>query len=289
LPSSSSEVSTPCGDDGGADLFPDTTSPLLAPPAAHAVPSKQRPPAPVKSSAASIANAYADLFRILGLPSVRALAVLLLVAKTPFSAYENLTSLQLLDAGLPKAALASIAALQTPVSMLGSVAAGRLVSVYGARVPYVAGFVLRAATAVTGPVLVRAYRHAATPGVLAAVALTSCVYEVAATSLMFVAAGALFLDVADPRVAGTYLTLLNTLSNLGSAWHKPITLALAGRTIGRVDGYLFLSAALALASVPVGVFACRRLDHLLALPRASWLAPCPDRKDRGPKRPKTTT
>lgn len=41
---------------------------------------------------------------------------------------------------------------------------------------------------------------------------------------MFVAVMAFFARVSDPLVGGTYMTLLNTLSNLGSNW--PNTLAL---------------------------------------------------------------
>lgn len=45
-----------------------------------------------------------------------------------------------------------------------------------------------------------------------------CVYS------MFVAVMAFFNRVSDPAVGGTYMTLLNTLANLGGNW--PQTLAL---------------------------------------------------------------
>jgi len=41
---------------------------------------------------------------------------------------------------------------------------------------------------------------------------------------MYVAVMAFFARVSDPAVGGTYMTLLNTLSNLGGNW--PSTLAL---------------------------------------------------------------
>ena len=41
---------------------------------------------------------------------------------------------------------------------------------------------------------------------------------------MFVAVMAFFAQVSDPAVGGTYMTLLNTLSNLGGNW--PGTVAL---------------------------------------------------------------
>lgn len=44
------------------------------------------------------------------------------------------------------------------------------------------------------------------------------------TSSMFVASMAFFAKISDPAVGGTYMTLLNTLSNLGANW--PATAAL---------------------------------------------------------------
>ena len=41
---------------------------------------------------------------------------------------------------------------------------------------------------------------------------------------MFVSHVGFFAKVSDPKVGGTYMTLLNTLSNLGGNW--PSTLAL---------------------------------------------------------------
>ena len=41
---------------------------------------------------------------------------------------------------------------------------------------------------------------------------------------MFVAVMAFFAKVSDPAVGGTYMTFLNTMSNLGTNW--PNTLAL---------------------------------------------------------------
>jgi MFS transporter, PAT family, solute carrier family 33 (acetyl-CoA transportor), member 1 len=225
-----------------------------------------------QSPSASVVAAYCDLFRVLRLPAVRSLILLLLIAKLPFSAYESLTSLKLLDAGFPKAKLATLSLLQTPISMAGSVVAGRVASLYGSRLPYVGGFIMRTVISLAGPLLVRAFSGKVTASFFVALVTMSCVYELAATSLMFVSIGAIFLDIADPRMAGSYLTLMNTISNLGGSWHKPITLALAGRVIFGLDGYVVMSAALASIAVPVGLFANRCLQRLLALPDTSWHA-----------------
>lgn len=42
--------------------------------------------------------------------------------------------------------------------------------------------------------------------------------------MMFVAVMAFFVRISDPAVGGTYMTLLNTLANMGTTW--PSTLSL---------------------------------------------------------------
>lgn len=41
---------------------------------------------------------------------------------------------------------------------------------------------------------------------------------------MFIAVMAFFAKVSDPRSGGTYMTLLNTLSNLGGTWPATVVL-----------------------------------------------------------------
>jgi MFS transporter, PAT family, solute carrier family 33 (acetyl-CoA transportor), member 1 len=57
------------------------------------------------------------------------------------------------------------------------------------------------------------------------VVLVYAVHQVSVYS-MFVAVMAFFAQISDPAVGGTYMTLLNTLANLGGNW--PSTVALWG-------------------------------------------------------------
>src|SRR5690606_29857724 len=40
------------------------------------------------------------------------------------------------------------------------------------------------------------------------------------STVQFVALGGFFSHISDPAIGGTYLTLLNTFSNLGGSWPK---------------------------------------------------------------------
>lgn len=46
------------------------------------------------------------------------------------------------------------------------------------------------------------------------------------TNLMGVAVSAFFSRVSDSRFGGTYMTLLNTLTNLGGAWTSSVSIAM---------------------------------------------------------------
>lgn len=56
--------------------------------------------------------------------------------------------------------------------------------------------------------------------------------EVAANA-MFVSQMAFFARVSDPRLGGTYMTLLNTVSNLGGSWPKTLSLSLLDTATAR--------------------------------------------------------
>ena len=66
---------------------------------------------------------------------------------------------------------------------------------------------------------VRAYADTATPGPLffAVLIVVSVLHEVAGT-LVFVSMMSFFAKVSDPAIGGTYMTLLNTIANLGAKW-----------------------------------------------------------------------
>ena len=45
------------------------------------------------------------------------------------------------------------------------------------------------------------------------------------STVMFVSSSAFYTQIADPVIGGTYLTLLNTVSNLGGTWPRFFVLA----------------------------------------------------------------
>ncbi|XP_017766553.1 PREDICTED: acetyl-coenzyme A transporter 1 isoform X2 [Eufriesea mexicana] len=175
-----------------------------------------------------IKHAYRLLWNIVKLPSVKTIIIFLLTAKIGFSACEAVTGLKLIEAGIPKEKFALMAVPLIPLQILLPLAiskytvGARPMNVYIMAMPYRLAFGLVAA------LLVWVTPYVVTGGQVPAyyfiVLIILYLIHQIFTSSMFVASMAFFAKISDPAVGGTYMTLLNTLSNLGGNW--PATAAL---------------------------------------------------------------
>lgn len=175
-----------------------------------------------------IQHAYKLLWEIIRLPSIKTLAIILLTAKIGFSACDAVTGLKMVDAGIPKEKMALMAVPMVPLQIILPLAIAkytvgpRPMDVYLKAMPYRLAFGLVAAFLVwLTPFVVT---NGDVP--LYYYIILIIVYSIHQVTLysMFVAVMAFFARVSDPAVGGTYMTLLNTLCNLGGNW--PATSAL---------------------------------------------------------------
>jgi MFS transporter, PAT family, solute carrier family 33 (acetyl-CoA transportor), member 1 len=85
-------------------------------------------------------------------------------------------------------------------------------------------------------------------------------------TIQFVSMGAFFTNIADPTIGGTYMTLLNTISNLGGIYPQYFILKF-------VDyfGYYNVAMSLATLGIVLGMFVIRpRVSHLQSVPISFW-------------------
>ena len=107
---------------------------------------------------------------------------------------------------------------------------------------------------------------------------------VAITETMFVAQMAFFNRVSDPTIGGTYMTMLNTITNLGNMWPKTLAFYLVdgfnqladqpakGQPTGWFDGYTFASLISLLLGVVWYAMMFRRIEAVQSRPAADWLS-----------------
>merc|ERR1712227_376079 len=176
-----------------------------------------------------VVDTYKLLLDIIKLRLMPVTIAMLLTAKIGFAAADSVSSLKLIEAGVPKDKLAMLAIPMIPLQIIlpwiisRYTAGPRPMDVFVKAIPVRLVLCLVTASVVfitptfkleDGSFPVTFY------GLLVTV---YGIYQVALYS-MFVSIMAFFAKVSDPAVGGTYMTLLNTLTNLGGNW--PSSLAL---------------------------------------------------------------
>ncbi|TMW56079.1 hypothetical protein Poli38472_008727 [Pythium oligandrum] len=179
----------------------------------------------------SIAETYKQMYSVLRLPSVISLSIILLTSKIGFAAAESVASLKLVEYGLKKEKLALLTPILVPLGIVIPVFLGRRIKPDKPLDLYLLGYPFR---------LVIGFLYAAiiyiTPSVMAHdedmhfyyyafILFCGALHEVAA-NLMYVPQMAFSARISDPAIGGTYMTFLNTVSNLGSKWPSSLSLAL---------------------------------------------------------------
>jgi PAT family acetyl-CoA transporter-like MFS transporter 1 len=91
-------------------------------------------------------------------------------------------------------------------------------------------------------------------------------------TVMFVAQMSFFAKVSDPAIGGTYMTLLNTVANLGSKWPTTCALWLVHvlTVPGMLDGYHVLNVGCTLVGALWFVYMRKNVAYLDSLPAGSW-------------------
>ncbi|XP_071446558.1 acetyl-coenzyme A transporter 1 [Hetaerina americana] len=212
-----------------------------------------------------VGQTYSLLWDIIHLPAIKSTILILLTCKVGFSACDAVTSLKLMDAGIPKEELAMLAVPLVPLQIVLPLVISKYTSgprpmdIYLKAIPYRLSFGLIAAFIVwITPSLIR---NGSVPFYYYILLLASYSFHQVTVYSMFVAVMAFFARVSDPAVGGTYMTLLNTLSNLGGNW--PTTLAL-----WMVDSLTWKACRLPDGSSIVGVD-CSSIEEVALCERSS--------------------
>lgn len=207
---------------------------------------------------ATVAAAYASLLGVVRLPAVWLLTSVLVTYRLGVLPAEGAGALKLLDKGASKEALAALVLVQFPVELLTALLAGRWASRSSPHAPFLAGYAARLLGAALLTLLVAAFP----PGAqgfdgeaapwFAALALLGLLQSFAST-LMFTALGSFFNRVSDPAMGGAYLTLLNTIANMGVVLPKtPVFALIDALTVVRCHRRTQGAAAAALGALSGG-------------------------------------
>lgn len=178
----------------------------------------------------SVAAAYRQMWLVFQLPGVRSLLAVLGTRAIAFAAADSLAQRKLIERGMKKEHVASLTVLITPLSIvlpgiISKQVSDRPLSLFKrAYLPRVVIGFFSLLLVLSAPDFA-AHPDGIPPAFFAAlVALVVC-HSVLSTA-MFVAMMGFFAQVSDPAIGGTYMTMLNTVANLGSKWVNQLVLFL---------------------------------------------------------------
>ncbi|TDH68888.1 hypothetical protein CCR75_000461 [Bremia lactucae] len=199
---------------------------------------KHEKPEHDSSERLSISQTYSQMYSVLRLPSVMSLSVMLLTSKIGFAAAESVASLKLVEYGMKKEKLALLTPILIPLGIVIPVLIGRWIKPLQPLNLFLVGYPVRLFVGLlyAGLVYVTPMAmaqdedsHYVFYGVILAI---GALHEVAA-NMMFVPQMAFYARISDPSIGGTYMTFLNTVTNLGSKWPNSLSLAVVDRLTTR--------------------------------------------------------
>lgn len=160
---------------------------------------------------------------------IKILASILLTAKFGFAACDSVTSLKLVEAGVPKDKLALLVVPLVPLQIFLPLVVSKYTTgpkpmeVYIKAIPYRIVFAVIASAIVWMTPYTIASDGTVPLYLYIILVINYALYQIF-LYCMFVAVMAFFAKISDPTVGGTYMTLLNTVCNLGGVWPTSIVL-----------------------------------------------------------------
>ncbi|KAI8321144.1 hypothetical protein GQ54DRAFT_298169 [Martensiomyces pterosporus] len=165
-----------------------------------------------------IVDTYKTIWRICRLPHMKQLIVVLFFAKIGFIPNDAVTQLKLIERGLHKEDMALTVLIDFPVQIFFGYYAARWSRGASKMKPWRIAFVVRLVCCALSMATVHFFpKDGLTTGYFYIVLLTKVAASMANT-IQFVGFSAFITQIADPVIGGTYMTLLNTLSNFGGTW-----------------------------------------------------------------------
>ena len=224
----------------------------------------------------SVRTIYSQMGSVLRLEAVMELSVILLTCGIPF--IDGLLGVKFQDAGVSSQVIALLATLTTPVHIV----LPWLVSKYAPKLAPLTSFRMIFPVRILFQ-LASVLLIALTPAALAtdsatalvvfyAVCLSLSVVESAVMQVMFVSKMTFFARVSDPAIGGTFMTVLNTISNVGGniAGQFSYRLAQAGTVEGVIDGFYVVVIVATIYGIVWLRYFGKRLTALERLDESEW-------------------
>ncbi|KAG1755060.1 acetyl-coenzyme A transporter 1 [Suillus paluster] len=168
----------------------------------------------------TVTSVYKTIWNICKLKHVQALIIMHFFAKIGFQANEAVTSLKMIEKGLGREDLAIVVLIDFPFQILGGWFAAKWSSGDKPLRPWIWAFWPRLAFAFVSTLIVYWFPTPPLSYGFFIYLIIHTVLQGLASTIQFVGISAFHTRISDPLIGGTYMTLLNTFTNLGGTWPK---------------------------------------------------------------------
>ncbi|KAG2155391.1 acetyl-coenzyme A transporter 1 [Suillus clintonianus] len=168
----------------------------------------------------TVTSVYKTIWNICKLKHVQALIIMHFFAKIGFQANEAVTSLKMIEKGLGREDLAIVVLIDFPFQILGGWFAAKWSSGDKPLRPWIWAFWPRLAFAFLSTLIVYWFPTRPLSYGFFVYLIIHTVLQGLASTIQFVGISAFHTRISDPLIGGTYMTLLNTFTNLGGTWPK---------------------------------------------------------------------
>ncbi|KAF8470088.1 acetyl-coenzyme A transporter 1-domain-containing protein [Kalaharituber pfeilii] len=194
-------------------------------------------------------SVYKTMWQVIKLKHVQTFVIIHLISKIGFQANDAVTNLKLLDKGLSQEDLALTVLIDFPFEIALGYYAGKWCAYFPSMRLWLWAFIGRLVAAVLAHITVWLFPRDGIVGTgYLLVVIAEHIFSTFTSTVMFVAVSAFHAQIADPKIGGTYMTLLATVSNLGGTFPRIFVLKL-------VDA-LTVASCTAPASNPFDPFSC---------------------------------
>ncbi|KJA29317.1 hypothetical protein HYPSUDRAFT_1076308 [Hypholoma sublateritium FD-334 SS-4] len=168
----------------------------------------------------SIKAVYKTIWTICQLKHVQLLIVVHLLAKVGFAANDAATGLKLVEKGFKREDLALVVLIDFPFQIMGGWLAAKWSRGDRPLRPWIHAFWPRLIFALIATLIVYWFPKPPISTGFFIMLILHTVLSSFASTVQFVGISAFHTRVSDPLIGGTYMTLLNTFTNMGGTWPK---------------------------------------------------------------------
>ncbi|KAL4220930.1 hypothetical protein ACF0H5_019196 [Mactra antiquata] len=194
----------------------------------------------------SIVETYKQLYKVIRLPPVISHCIVLLTSKIAFAATDALSVLKMTEAGMPKTTVALFAVPMVPVQIVLPIIISKYTAGPRPMNVFLKAILPRIIMGVVNAYIIHLAHSVQTspgefPTYFYGILLASYMIHQVFVYSVFVSQMAFHAKISDPVIGGTYMTLLNTVANLGGNWPSTVALwyvdSLTWKSCEGVDGH----------------------------------------------------